>query len=75
MFQNIYTSLDYLRLSYSLVRRRSEEEDNHHDIALIRVKDRIVFSDKVTPVNLPSADFDVEIDGECEQAFKTTLVA
>ena len=36
-----------------------------HDIALIRVKGKIQMSDKVTPVNLPPLDFDVEKDGEC----------
>ena len=35
-----------------------------NDIALIRVNGTILFGDKVTPVNLPSCDFDVKRDGE-----------
>ena len=37
-----------------------------HDIALIRVNGTILFGDKVTPVNLPSCDFEVKRDGESE---------
>ena len=40
------------------------ESTNLNDIALIRVIGRIEFSAKVTPVNLPSVDFDVETDGK-----------
>ena len=36
-----------------------------HDVALIRIKGKIEMSDKVTPVNLPPVNFDVEKDGEC----------
>ena len=35
-----------------------------HDVALVRVNGTILFSDKVTPINLPSCDFEVKKDGE-----------
>ena len=41
-----------------------------NDIALVRVNGRIAFSAKVTPVNLPCVDFNVETDGEGSRAVK-----
>ena len=40
-----------------------------HDMALVRVNGTILFSDKVTPINLPSCDFLVKKDGESELLF------
>ena len=40
-----------------------------NDIAVVRVKERIQCSDKVTPVNMPGPDFDVEFGGECEKRY------
>ena len=44
--------------------RNSGRAGTIHDIALIRVNGTILFGDKVTPINLPSCDFDVKKDGE-----------
>ena len=53
-------------------RSNQGQDKSHHDIALIRVNGRIEFSDKVTPINLPSASFDIETDGECEETFRNS---
>ena len=46
--------------------------DLHNDVGLIRVNGKIEFSDKVTPLNLPPYDFDVDTDG---QGFRGVLLS
>ena len=52
-----------------------EEPDLHNDIGLIRVTEKIQFSDKVTPLNLPPYDFDVESDGKGLQISYSALLS
>ena len=59
---NYCPSLGFLQRSP--VSEKGQAEMTLHDIALVRVKETIVCRDKVSPVNLPSREFDVKKDME-----------